>query len=302
MNANSKASANPDLTRFAWLSIAAAVATILLKGFAWWMSGSVGLLSDALESGVNLAGAIMTLAMLALAAQPPDEEHAFGHGKAEYFASAFEGFLILIAAALIAVASVKRLFSPQELTQVGPAILVSILAALINYAVARILFKVGRKHHSIALEADAHHLLTDVWTSCGVIVAIAAVWLTNWFWLDPAIALLVACNIVWTGWRLLARSAAGLMDSALPQEQHAKLTAILERYRERGASYHALRTKQSGSGGLVSVHVLVPGQWSVRRGHDLLHEIEADIHAELPHLEIITHLEPVEDPASYEGT
>ncbi len=291
---------SPALTRFAWLSIAAALTTILLKTFAWWLTGSVGLLSDALESGVNLAGAVMTLAMLSLAAQPPDEKHAFGHGKAEYFASGFEGLLILIAAVLIAITAVERLMTPRPLTQIGPALLVSALAALVNFAVARVLLNVGRKHRSIALEADAHHLLTDVWTSFGVIAAIAAVALTGWLWLDPLIALVVAGNIVWTGWRLLARSAAGLMDSTLPEEQQAVLTAILERYRQRGASYHALRTRQSGARGFVSVHVLVPGAWSVRQGHDLLLALEADIHAELPYIEVTTHLEPVEDPASYE--
>ena len=201
-----------SLKRYAWLSIATALATILLKGVAWWLTGSVGLLSDALESLVNLAGALMALTMLTLAEGPADDDHAHGHGKAEYFSSAFEGLLILVAAAFIAYAAVERLLIPQPLEAVGLGLLVSVLASAINFATARILLRVGRKYRSITLEADAHHLLTDVWTSVGVIAGVGLVWLTGWLWLDPAMALAVATNIVWTGWRLLQRSAAGLMD------------------------------------------------------------------------------------------
>jgi len=201
-----------NLIRYAWLSIATALATILLKGVAWHLTGSVGLLSDALESFVNLAGALMALAMLSLAATPADENHAYGHGKAEYFSSAFEGFLILLAAVSIAYAAAQRLLSPQPLESVGVGLAVSVTASVLNLLTARILMGVGRQYQSITLEADAHHLLTDVWTSAGVIVGVGLVWLTGWLWLDPAIALLVAANIVWTGWQLLGRSAAGLMD------------------------------------------------------------------------------------------
>lgn len=289
---------SPSLKRFAWLSIAAALATIALKTAAWWLTGSVGLLSDALESGVNLAGALMALAMLTIAAQPPDDDHAFGHGKAEYFASGFEGFLILAAAVGIAIAAVDRLLHPQPLAQVGAGLVVSVVASLINLATARALLAAGREHRSITLEADAHHLMTDVWTSAGVLVGVGAVALTGWLWLDPLLALLVAANIVWTGWQLLHRSASGLMDAALPAEQHAAVVAVLDRYRESGIDYHALRSRQAGARCFVTVHVLVPGAWSVQRGHDLLERIEADIRAVLPHASVFTHLEPIEDPVS----
>ncbi|MFC5302049.1 cation diffusion facilitator family transporter [Azospira restricta] len=288
----------PSLKRFAWLSIAAALATIALKTAAWWLTGSVGLLSDALESGVNLAGALMALAMLTVAAQPPDDEHAFGHGKAEYFASGFEGFLILAAAVGIAVAAIERLLHPQPLEQIGAGLVVSVLASLINLGAARILLAAGREHRSITLEADAHHLLTDVWTSAGVVVGVGAVALTGWLWLDPLLALLVAANIVWTGWQLLQRSAAGLMDVALPPEQHAAVVAVLDRYRAQGIDYHALRTRQAGARCFVTMHVLVPGAWSVQQGHDLLEEIEAEVRAAVPHASVLTHLEPLEDPVS----
>ncbi len=290
---------SPSLKRFAWLSIAAAIATIALKAGAWWLTGSVGLLSDALESVVNLAGALMALAMLTVAAQPPDEKHAFGHGKAEYFSSGFEGFLILVAAIGIAVAAIERLLHPQPLDQVGIGLIVSVAASLINLVTARILLSAGRQHRSITLEADAHHLMTDVWTSVGVIAGVGAVGLTGWLWLDPVLALLVAANIVWTGWQLLQRSTAGLMDIALPPEQHQAVVDILQRYsREHGIDHHALRTRQAGALSFVTVHVLVPGAWSVQRGHELVEEIEAEIARALPHVNVLTHLEPIEDPVS----
>ena len=287
-----------SLKRFAWLSIAAALSTIALKTVAWWLTGSVGLLSDALESGVNLAGALMALAMLTVAAQPPDDNHAYGHGKAEYFSSGFEGFLILIAAIGIGVAAIERLLHPQPLEQVGVGLAVSVVASIINWATARTLMRAGREHRSITLEADAHHLMTDVWTSAGVIVGVSAVALTGWLWLDPVLALLVAANIVWTGWQLIHRSAAGLMDAALPPEQHAAVIAVLERYRAQGADYHALRTRQAGARSFVTVHILVPGEWTVQRGHDLLEQLEADVRTAVPYASVLTHLEPLEDPVS----
>ena len=287
-----------SLKRFAWLSIAAALSTIVLKTVAWWLTDSVGLLSDALESGVNLAGALMALAMLTVAAQPPDDNHAFGHGKAEYFSSGFEGFLILAAALAIGVAAIERLLHPQPLEQVGIGLVVSVIASIINLATARVLLAAGREHRSITLEADAHHLMTDVWTSVGVIVGVGAVALTGWLWLDPVLALLVAANIVWTGWQLIQRSASGLMDVALPPEQHAAVVVALEQYRAEGADYHALRTRQAGARCFVTVHVLVPGAWTVQRGHDLLERLEADIRKAVPHASVLTHLEPLEDPVS----
>ena len=287
-----------SLTRYAWLSIAAAIATILLKGAAWQMTGSVGLLSDAIESFVNLAGAIMALWMLTLAARPADDDHAHGHGKAEYFSSAFEGFLILLAAVSIGYAAIGRLMHPQALEAVAAGLLVSVVASIINFATARTLMRVGRTHNSITLEADAHHLMTDVWTSAGVIAGVGLVWLTGWLWLDPAIALLVAVNIVWTGWQLMQRSAAGLMDVSLPAEQLVQVEALLTGYRTRGLEFHALRTRQAGSRVFVTLHVLVPGSWTVQVGHDWSERIEADIRLALPHAHVTTHLEPIEDPVS----
>ena len=286
------------LKRYAWLSIAAALATILLKGAAWWMTGSVGLLSDALESFVNLAGALMALAMLTLAAMPADEDHAHGHGKAEYFSSAFEGFLILVAALCIAYAAIDRLLHPQPIEAIGIGLAVSVVASIINLATARTLMKVGREHNSITLEADAHHLLTDVWTSAGVLVGVGLVWLSGWLWLDPVVALLVAANIVWTGWKLLHRSAAGLMDVSIPSEQLASVESVLARYREQGLDFHALRTRQAGTRAFISLHVLVPGAWSVQHGHDILECIENDIRSVVQNAHVITHLEPIEDPVS----
>jgi cation diffusion facilitator family transporter len=286
--------------RFAWLSIAAALSTIALKIVAWRLTNSVGLLSDALESWVNLAGALVTLAMLSLAAMPADANHDFGHGKAEYFASAFEGMLILAAAGAIAYAAVGRLIAPRAIEQVGAGLAVSALASLINLGVARVLMKAGERHQSIALEADARHLMTDVWTSVGVIAGVAAVAATGWQRLDPAIALLVAANIVWTGVQLIRRSASGLMDAALPAAQQAAVQRVLEAYQAQGLDFHALRTRQAGARHFVSVHVLVPGDWTVRRGHDLLETIEAEIRAVLPRAHVTTHLEPLEDPASWQ--
>jgi cation diffusion facilitator family transporter len=269
----------PSLTRYAWLSIAAALTTILLKGVAWKLTGSVGLLSDAIESFVNLAGAVMALWMLTLAAQPADDDHAHGHGKAEYFSSAFEGLLILLAAMSIAYTAVDRLMNPLPLEAVGVGLMVSAAASVINFATARVLLGVGRKHNSITLEADAHHLMTDVWTSVGVIAGVGLVWLTGALWLDPVIALVVAANIVWTGWQLMQRSAAGLMDVSLPAERLDEIEALLAGYRARGLD-------------------LVPGHWTVQEGHDWAERIEADIRRALPHGHVTTHLEPLEDPLS----
>lgn len=286
------------LTRYAWLSIAAAVATILLKGAAWWMTGSVGLLSDALESFVNLAAAMMALWVLTVVATPADDGHAHGHGKAEYFSSAFEGLLIVFAALAIAYAAIDRLLHPQPLQAIGAGLLVSAVAAIINLATARTLLKVGSERQSIALEADAHHLMTDVWTSAGVIVGVSLVWLTGWLWLDPVIALGVALNIVWTGWKLMQRSAAGLMDASLPPEALAEIETALLPYRQQGLDFHALLTRQAGARAFISVHVLVPGRWTVKEGHDWAERIERDIRKAVPGSHVLTHLEPIEDPVS----
>ena len=286
------------LTRYAWLSIAAAVATMSLKGAAYWLTGSVGLLSDAVESIVNLIGAGIALAMLTIAARPPDEDHAYGHGKAEYFSSGAEGALILIAAISIGVAATNRLIHPHPLEQAGAGLAVSTVGSFINFFVARILLRAGRDHNSITLEADARHLMTDVWTSAGVIAGVIAVTFTGWQILDPLVALAVAINIVWSGYHLIKRSTLGLMDSALPPEELAEVVRILEKYVQQGIQCHALRTRQAASRRFVSVHVLVPGSWTVDAGHDLLEHLEADIRAALPEVTIITHLEPLDDPSS----
>jgi cation diffusion facilitator family transporter len=288
-----------SLKRFAWLSIAAAIATIALKAFAYFLTGSVGLLSDALESFVNLAGALMALAMLSLAARPADANHAYGHGKAEYFSSGVEGGLILIAAVSIGVAAVDRLLHPRPLEQIGLGLAVSVVASLVNLGVSVVLMRAARQYDSITLRANAHHLMTDVWTSAGVLVGVGAVALTDWLWLDPVVALAVAANIIWTGVRIVHASILGLMDTALPAAELAAITTVLDRYSANDVKYHALRTRQAGPRRFVSVHVLVPGAWTVMQGHDLLERIEADIRAALPLVSVLTHLEPLEDPAAH---
>ena len=287
------------LASFAWLSVATAVATIALKSLAYWVTGSVGLLSDALESLVNLAAAIVALTMIHVAARPPDEEHAYGYSKAEYFASGFEGALILLAAVAIALAAAQRLIAPAPLEQLGIGLGISAGATILNLAVARVLINAGRRHSSIALEADGKHLMTDVWTSVGVIVALFAVMLTGWQWLDPLIAIAVAVNILWTGYRLLKRSALGLLDQALPPPQRAAIAQTLARYQREDLQFHALRTRQAAGRSFISLHVLVPGAWTVQRGHDLLEDIERDLREAVPGAAVFTHLEPIEDPSSF---
>jgi len=289
-----------SLKRFAWLSIAAAVATIALKALAYLLTGSVGLLSDALESFVNLAGALMALSMLSLAARPADANHAYGHGKAEYFSSGVEGGLILIAAASIAVAAIDRLFNPRPLEQLGIGLGVSVVASAINLGVGVVLMRAARQYESITLEANAHHLMTDVWTSAGVLVGVGAVALTGWLWLDPVVALAVAVNIVWTGVRIVRSSILGLMDTALPEAEQARIVDVLQRYVSDEVQYHALRTRRAGPRRFVSVHVLVPGEWTVDRGHELLERIEAELRGALPMMSVLTHLEPLGDPAAWD--
>lgn len=288
------------LRRYAWLSMAAAVATMALKASAYLLTGSVGLLSDALESVVNLAGAVMALAMLTVAARPADEDHAYGHAKAEYFSSGLEGGLILIAAVAIAVAAVDRLATPRPLEQVGVGLVIAVLASLLNLGTAIVVLRAGRRHQSVTLEANAHHLLTDVWTSAGVVLGVAAVALTGWTRLDPLIALAVATNILWTGLRIVRRSIQGLMDAALPEAEVAAVRRLLATHLAGGAQYHALRTRQAGSRAFISFHVLVPGAWTVHRGHALLELVEAAIRHELPHATVFTHLESLDDPTSWE--
>ncbi len=294
--------ARHTLTRFAWLSIAAAVVTIALKAGAYALTGSIGLLSDALESIVNLVAALVALAALTVAAREPDAEHAYGHAKAEYFASGIEGGLIFLAAVSIGYASIDRLLHPRPVESVGLGLVISAVASLINFGVARRLASAARTYHSITLEADARHLMTDVWTSVGVVIGVAAVAMTGWGWLDAAVALAVAVNILWTGWQLLHRSADGLLDTALAPDERAALDAALAPHLQHGIQTHAIRTRQAGARRFVSLHVLVPGDWTVRRGHALLEEIEGDIRAALPRTTVFTHLEALDDPASWDDT
>ncbi len=290
------------LRRYAVISIVAALATIGLKGWAWVITGSVGLLSDAFESLVNLAAAIVALIALAAAARPEDEEHRYGHSKAEYFSSGFEGALILLAAASILYAAVRRLIDPRAIEQLTLGVAITVGASVINLLVARVLFRAARRHHSITLEADAHHLMTDVWTSAGVIVGIWAASATGWQRLDPIVAIAVALNIVYTGIGILRRSLMGLLDTAIPEELQRRVTDILVRHTSGGVRFHALRTRQAGAWRFIDFHVLVPGNWSVKRGHDLLERLEEEVRAAVPNSTVFTHLEPVEDPVSWEDT
>ena len=287
------------LHRYAIVSILAALATIGLKGYAYFITGSVGLLSDAFESLVNLAAGFVALIALTAAARPEDDDHRYGHSKAEYFSSGFEGALIMLAAASILYAAVGRLITPRPIEQVALGVGISVIASTINLLVAQILFRAGRRHHSITLEADAHHLMTDVWTSVGVIVGIWAAARTGWHRLDPIVAIAVALNIVRAGMGILRRSLMGLLDTAIPDELQRKIVDILARHTASGVRFHALRTRQAGARLFVDFHVLVPGDWSVQRGHDLLEKIEEEVRATVPNCSVFTHLEPIEDPVSF---
>ncbi|MCA9960806.1 MAG: cation transporter [Anaerolineales bacterium] len=289
------------LTQFAWLSIGTAVLTIGLKFTSYLLTGSVGLLSDALESGVNLVAAIIALIALTVAGRPPDDEHTYGHDKAEYFSSGVEGVLIVIAAVTIAASAMQRLVHLQPLEQVGIGVIVSIIAAILNGVVAQILLRAGRKYNSVTLIADSKHLMTDVWTSGGVVIGVAAVVVTGWQWLDPVIAMLVALQIVFSGVRLVRESIGGLMDTALPAEELAQITAVLDKYNQQEhIEYHALRTRRAGAQRFASVHIQVPGEWTIQQGHNLVEVIERDMRQTLTPISMIIHIEPIEDPSSWE--
>jgi cation diffusion facilitator family transporter len=290
----------PSARSYAVLSIIAAVMTIVLKFGAYFLTGSVGLLSDAFESIVNLVAALAAFWALSYAAKPPDAEHTFGHSKAEYFSSAVEGILILVAAVSIAVAAVERLIHPQPIEQAGLGLGLALVATAINGGVAWILLQASRRLRSISLRADAHHLLTDVWTSVGVVVGIGLVSITGWEVLDPIVALLVAANIVWAGVQLLRETGAGLLDTAIPVAERQEIALIMSGYESQGIQFHALRTRVAGTRHFVSFHVLVPGAWTVQRGHDLCESIEQAISLALPGTDITTHLEPAEDPISWD--
>lgn len=289
-----------NLTRYIWLSMLAAVLTISLKMSAYFFTGSVGLLSDALESVINLLAAVIALLLLKAAMVPPDADHAFGHDKAEYFASGIEGTLILIASLSIGWTAFLRLLSPQPLERVGIGLIISLGATIVNFVVARVLINAGRENRSIALEADGQHLMTDVWTSLGVGLGIVIVTITGWTILDPIVALLVAAQIAWAGVQLMRRSTLGLMDTAVSPRKQAAIRQVLDRYvKDEGIEYHALRTRQAGARQFANVHILVPGEWTVHRGHQLLERIEADVRREVEPITLFTHLESLDDPSSW---
>jgi cation diffusion facilitator family transporter len=290
------------LLRFAVLSVLAAVVTIGLKTAAYVITGSIGLLSDALESLANLVAALVALYALWVAARPADEEHTYGHTKAEYFSSGFEGLLIVAAAIGIVVAAVNRFIDPQPIQEPALGLAVNGLAAAVNFGVARVLRRVGKRHESITLEADAQHLMADVWTSLGVIAGVGAAVATGWHRLDSIVAMAVALNVLRSGVRLLGRSMHGLLDTSLPEATLGEIKTILEAHSGAGVRYHALRTRQAGARRFISFHILVPGSWTVQRGHDLLERIEEQIREAVPHSVVDTHLEPIEDPVSWEDT
>jgi cation diffusion facilitator family transporter len=296
LNSNKKNSP----AKYVWISIAASIATIMLKGGAYYITGSVGLLSDALESFINLAAAITALIMITIAMAPPDKDHPFGHSKAEYFSSVIEGTLILLAAVAIGVTSIEKIMNPGELNDLGTGLAISASASVINLFTALLLLRAGKKYNSITLEADAHHLMTDVWTTAGVIAGLLLVKLTGWFILDPLIAVFVAGNIVFTGVRLIRRSVSGLMDEALPDNELKKVKSILDGYEELCITYHSLYTRRAASKNFIFLHLLMPGNWLISRGHEVTKEIEMEIEKALPDSDVFIHIEPLNDPDSFD--
>ncbi|MEI6454238.1 MAG: cation diffusion facilitator family transporter [Actinomycetes bacterium] len=298
------ADGSPSLTRWAWLSITAALATIGLKFWAYYLTGSVGLLSDALESIVNLAAAIIALIALTIASRPADIRHHFGHGKAEYLSAGIEGLMIFVAALVILIAAIQRLIDPNALEEVGIGLIITMAATAINAVVGSVILRVGRKHRSITLVADGKHLLTDVWTSIGVIIGVGLVALTGWLPLDSLVAIAVGLNICWVGFGLLRSAVRGLMDHAMAPEDEATVFSILQSFvaesPRHDLAFHALQTRESGRERFISMHVLVPGKWTITEGHDLVERVEDAIKSALPNSRVLTHLEPLEDRRAYD--
>ena len=289
-----------NLTRFAWLAIAAAITTITLKTAAWAVTGSVSLLSDAAESVVNLVAAVVALIALRVAATPANEKFPYGRTKVEYFSAAIEGFMILIAAAIILISAALRFLDPQPLDQVGLGLVISIMASIINGIVAIILIRVGRRHRSPTLTADGKHLLTDLITSAGVVVGVVLVWLTGWDRLDPIVAFIVGVNIIITGLKLLTESGAGLLDATLPPEENQAILDILQQRTTDRIAFHGLLTRVSGQQRFATLHVLLPCEWTIKQGHDYVEDLESDLTAAVPGLRVLTHMEPDRDPRSYD--
>jgi cation diffusion facilitator family transporter len=290
----------PSLRLYMFLSIAAALVTMGVKFIGYFLTGSVGLFSDAAESVVNLVAALVGLWAVTLAARPADEDHTYGHTKSEYFSSGVEGALILVAALIIAVEAIPRLLHPEPIEQAFLGLTFSVSGAVINGVLAWFMLREGKKQRSITLEADAHHLFADVMTTAGVLVGVLLVALTKWYILDPIVALLVAVNIIWTGIKLLRQTGLGLLDTALPQEDMQAVNEILEQYRKQSIDFHAMRSRMSGRRRFVSFHVIVPGTWTVLKGHAICEEIDLAIRAALPESTVFTHLEPKEDPVTFE--
>ncbi|GEE01539.1 transporter [Gordonia spumicola] len=289
-----------DLSRWALLSIAAAIATIALKTLAWSVTGSVGLLSDAAESVVNLVASVGAFIALKVAARPSDDDHNFGHSKSEYFSAVVEGVMIVVAAGFIMYTAIERLINPHELESLGVGLLISVVATVLNGVVAWKLVSVGRRHRSMSLQADGKHLFTDVWTTVGVIAGVGLVAVTGWPALDSIVAIAVAVNIVFVGWRLVRDSAMGLMDTVIPDDERLAVDAVLERFRTDGVDFHDVRTREAGHLRFVQLHMLVPGAWTVQRAHDLVEEVEQALHEAVDDLRPTVHLEPIDDPRSYE--
>ncbi|MFH0976485.1 MAG: cation diffusion facilitator family transporter [Spirochaetota bacterium] len=291
---------NSSPAKIVWIPIAASVITIILKSVAFYITGSVGLLSDAMESFINLTASVVAMIALTIACRPPDKQHPFGHHKAEYFSSILEGVLIIIAAIAIGVTSIERLINPHILEKLNLGLLISAGASIINFVTARILFRAGRKYNSITLEADAQHLMTDVWTTGGVLAGLLLIEITGFSWLDPVIAIAVAVNIVYTGIKLIIRSVSGFMDTALTEAELDAVKAILEKYKKTGISYHALYTRKSSAMNFITLHLLMPGDWTVSKGHKITKQIEKDIKCDFPNSDIFIHLEPFNDPESFD--
>ena len=288
------------LKKFAWLSVVTAIVTIALKVAAWWVTGSVGLLSDAAESVVNLVAAVIALGAVTVSERPADADHQYGHSKAEYFSAGVEGAMIFVAAAFILVVSVERLINPVPLESLGVGLVISLVAAAANGVVGLALVRAGTRHRSPTLRADGKHLITDVMTSVGVALGLGLAWLTGWQVLDPIVAIGVGLNILFIGYRLVHESGMGLMDATLPDEDNRLIEEVLDRHRDPGrVDFHELRTRESGRWRFVEFHALVPGEWTVDRGHDLVESVEQEIHAALPHSHITSHLEPIEDERAY---
>lgn len=293
----------PPLTDYAFLSLLASIVVLALKVFAWRITGSVALLSDALETVANVGGALMAILMLRLAEQPPDKDHAFGHNKAEYFSSGLEGVLIFVAALFIVGEAVDRLLFAQPLRMPAAGLSIAAVSTLINLVVAFLLRRAGRAYDSVTLTADARHLFTDVWTTAGVIVGITLAVATGWLWLDSAVAVGVAIHVLWIGIHLIRESATGLMDVSWPDSEQATLRRVLDEFRALGdvgdIEFHAIRTRCAAARRFVEFHALVPGHWSVKRGHDLVESLEARLAEEFSCITASIHLEPSDDPASY---